>query len=174
MSERERSVSYNALQREVETARTFYDGLLQRYKEVAAAAGAPGENITVVDRADEPGMPSSPNVPKNMALTAVAGLIVALGVGLIKDRTNNVIRSAEDAEESLALTSLGVVPLSANQRADIALLDRRSPQSEAYYSIATALYSMGGNAVPATVLLTSCAAGEGKSTSALQCASAFS
>jgi len=167
MSERERSVSYNSLQREVETARAFYDGLLQRYKEVAAAAGAPGENITVIDRAEPPSLPSSPDIAKNLGLSAVAGLILALGVGMVRDRTNNVIRSAEDAERSLALNSLGVVPLSTGQRADVALLDRRSPQSEAYYSIAIALYHMGGNAVPKTILMTSSAAGEGKSTSAL-------
>ena len=167
MSERERGVTYNALQREVETARAFYDGLLQRYKEVAAAAGAPGENITVVDRAEAPSLPSSPDVRKNLALAAVAGLILALGVGLVRDRTKNVIRSSDDAENSLALNSLGMVPLSTEKRADVALLDRRSPQSEAYYSIATALYHLGGNAIPKTVLFTSSAAGEGKSTSAL-------
>jgi uncharacterized protein involved in exopolysaccharide biosynthesis len=36
---RERSIKYNILQREVDTNRVLYDGLLQRYKEVGVAGG---------------------------------------------------------------------------------------------------------------------------------------
>ena len=45
-----RSIEYAILQREVDTNRQLYDGLLQRYKEIGAA-GVGTNNIAVVDTA---------------------------------------------------------------------------------------------------------------------------
>jgi capsular exopolysaccharide synthesis family protein len=175
MSERERSVGYNSLQREVETAKAFYDGLLQRYKEVAAASGAPGANVTVVDRATAPLVPSSPNVGRNLALASVAGLILALMLGSARERMHNVIRSADDFELNSNLPSLGVVPLTLkNEQAQLALVDPRSAQSEAYNSVAVALQQAAAGVLPKTLLITSSSANEGKSTSALGIARSLS
>src|SRR3546814_19772825 len=44
LSEQDRSVRYNILAREAATNRTLYDGLLQRSKEVSAAAGRSEES----------------------------------------------------------------------------------------------------------------------------------
>ncbi|MGE5500711.1 MAG: GumC family protein, partial [Ignavibacteriales bacterium] len=60
MDLRNRSIQYNILQREVDTNRTLYDGLLQRYKEVGVAGGVGANNVSVVDRAQPPGKPSKP------------------------------------------------------------------------------------------------------------------
>ncbi|MEJ0067094.1 MAG: GNVR domain-containing protein [Caulobacteraceae bacterium] len=51
---RTREIQYNILQREVDTNRTLYDGLLQRYKEIGVAGGVTSNNISVVDRAETP------------------------------------------------------------------------------------------------------------------------
>ena len=174
MSERERTVDYNALQREVESNRAFYDGLLQRYQEIAAASGAPGENFTVVDRADPPAKSSSPDIPKNMVLSGILGLIAATGVGLLRERSVSLVRSADDVEAALNIPSLGMVPaVSAKERVDVELLNPRSPQSEAYYSAAVGLHQMAGNKLPKVVLVTSSMPGEGKSTSSLGLARSF-
>lgn len=174
MAERERTVDYNALQREVDTNRAFYDGLLQRYQEIAAASGAPGASIVVVDRAEAPTDPSSPSVPKNMGLSGVLGLIAAMGVGLLRERTVSVVRSADDAERMLDIPNLGMVPaVSAKERADVELLNPRSPQSEAYYSAAVGLHQMAGSKLPKVTLVTSSMPGEGKSTSSIGLARSF-
>ena len=60
---RDRTIQYNILQREVDTSRTLYDGLLQRYKEVGVTGGVTTNNISIVDRADAPTIPSSPRLP---------------------------------------------------------------------------------------------------------------
>src|SRR3546814_17731327 len=73
LSEQDRSVRYNILAREADTNRTLYDGLLQRYKEVSAAAGITASNVSVVDAAAVPNDPSSPELPLNMATAATAG-----------------------------------------------------------------------------------------------------
>lgn len=173
MAELERGVGYNALQREVETNRAFYDGLLQRYKEVAAASGLPGQNISIVDRAIAPSEPSAPNLIANLALAGVLGLIVAMAVGFLRERSVDVVRSSADAERALGIPALGVVPaLAAKGQMRDSLDDARSPQSEAYRSIAVALrQALGGT--PKRLLVTSASIGEGKSTSSIALARSF-
>lgn len=167
MSERERSVGYNALSREVETNRAFYDGLLQRYKEIAAASGAMAANVTLVDAAWPPSLPDPSHLVRNLALGATAGLLIALLIGGMRERAHRIVRSAGDLQNGLALPALGVVPraLRALPMRD-ALDDPMSAQAEAYHSIAVALDSAAGG-LPKTLLITSANPSEGKSTSAL-------
>ena len=168
MAERERSVNYNALQREVDTNRAFYDGLLERYQNVAAASGAPGENIQIVDRAVAPREASSPNALRNLALSGLLGLIAGLGASLLRERASTVIRSADEAERMLDVKSFGAVPaFGKNDDQDSAILDPRSAQSEAYYSAVVSLHRFLGETPPKRVLVTSSTPGEGKSTSSI-------
>ena len=168
MAERERAVGFNSLQREVETNRAFYDGLLQRYKEVAAASGAPSTNVTVIDRASPSVLPSSPNVVKNMALAAIMGLFLALLVGSAREGMQPLIRSPEEMEQAFNLPTLGVVPLQLGQtHTDFRLTSWRSEEAEAYHSIAVALQQAAGGTLPKSLLITSSSASEGKSTTAV-------
>lgn len=174
MAERERSVGYNSLQREVETNRAFYEGLLQRYKQVAAASGALVANVTVLDRATAPLEPSAPNVTRNMALAGMTGIILALMLGAVRERMHRVIRSVEDVEDGLELPVLGAVPLLGPRKSmKEALEDPCSAQSEAYNSIAVALDEACPGALPKTLLITSSAPSEGKSTTAVGLARSF-
>jgi len=167
MSERERAVGFNALSREVETAKAFYAGLLQRYQEVAAASGAPSVNVSIVDRAWPPASDST-RLGRNVALGGMAGLVLALLVGAVRERLHHVVRSSEDLERTLSLRSLGVVPrIAKSENLAEALADPHSAQSEAYYSIAVALEDAVAGTLPKTLLITSSVASEGKSTSAL-------
>lgn len=52
------SIQYNIYQREADTNRELYDGLLQRYKEIGVA-GVGANNIAIVDTAKIPEKPSS-------------------------------------------------------------------------------------------------------------------
>ena len=49
---KERSIAYNTLERDLDTNRILYDGLLQRYKEVGVTAGVTTNNVSIVDRAE--------------------------------------------------------------------------------------------------------------------------
>lgn len=53
------NIQYNIYQREADTNRQLYDGLLQRYKEIGVA-GVGTNNIAVVDTAKIPSSPSAP------------------------------------------------------------------------------------------------------------------
>jgi capsular exopolysaccharide synthesis family protein len=167
MSERERSVGFNALSREVDTNKAFYEGLLQRYKEIAAESGDTAGNISLVDRASPPLTPDSANWLRNLALGGVSGLIMALLVGSVRERMHKVVRSSEDVERDLNVPALGVVPrLTGPEGIEAALKNPHSAQTEAYHSIAAALEDAASGTLPKTLLVTSSLPFEGKSTSA--------
>src|SRR3546814_9067193 len=73
------------LQREVDSNRQLYDGLLQRYKEIGVA-GVWTNNIAVVDSAKIPEKPSSPRLMLNLVLSIIAGIALASGLGFLLER----------------------------------------------------------------------------------------
>jgi len=89
---RRRSIQYTIYQREVDTNRQLYDGLLQRYKEIGVAGGVGVNNVSIVDPAETPRLPSSPRLLLNLLCGLVAG--VALGI--------LVVFVLEQSEESIA------------------------------------------------------------------------
>lgn len=164
---RERTIQYNILMREVDTSRTLYDGLLQRYKEVGVTGGIASNNISIVDQASPPLKPSKPNLLLNLAIAAFLGLGLGLAAAFIREALDETLASPEDVESKLGLPLLGVTPLLVNGDTPIkALSDLRSNFSEAYYSIRTALQFSTPNGSPSSLLVTSSRPAEGKSTTA--------
>ncbi|MES2835248.1 MAG: polysaccharide biosynthesis tyrosine autokinase [Pseudomonadota bacterium] len=164
---RDRSIQYNILQREVDTSRTLYDGLLQRYKEVGVAGGVTVNNVSVIDTAQPPTIPSKPNLLLNMVIAALLGIGLGVLGALLFEALDETLATPEDIEQKLGLSVLGVVPLLEKDVSPAsALADIRSGFSEAYYSLRTALQFSTRNGAPASVLVTSSKPGEGKSTTA--------
>jgi capsular exopolysaccharide synthesis family protein len=171
---RGRSIQYNILQREVDTNRSLYDALLQRYKEIGVAGGIGSNQVSIVDRAQTPGAPYSPNLPFNLlvglGLGAVGGVMAALTLEFV----NDTIKTPDDVRDKLKLASLGVIPQKQGQ-ASLAeeLKDQSSPVSEAYFSLRTALQFSTDSGTPKTLLITSTRAAEGKSSTTLALAQNF-
>ncbi len=163
MAEQDRSVQYNIIAREANTNRILYDGLLQRFKELNAAAGLSASNISVVDAAEPPGGPSSPNLMANLLVALFIGSVLAAGLVLLRDQFDDSIRVPEDIEHKLQLSLLGVIPLSTNDL-DLDLLDPKSSVSEAYNSLGGSLLYSTSAGLPQVLLVTSAQPTEGKST----------
>lgn len=164
---RDRSIQYNILQREVDTSRTLYDGLLQRYKEVGVAGGVTVNNVSVIDRAETPNKPSKPSLLLNLIIAGLLGIGIGVLGALLFEALDETLATPEDIEQKLGLPVLGIVPLLDKDLSPAsALADIRSGFSEAYYSLRTALQFSTRNGAPASVLVTSSKPGEGKSTTA--------
>jgi capsular exopolysaccharide synthesis family protein len=164
---RSRSVQYNILQRELDTTRTLYEGLLQRYKEVGVTGGVTANNISIVDAATPPAYPSKPNLLLNLALAALMGLGLGVIAALVLEVLDETIATPDDAENKLDIPVLGVVPLlEKGQTTTAAMADIRSGFSEAYYSLRTALQFSTPDGAPTSMLVTSARPAEGKSTTA--------
>ncbi len=173
LNEQDLGVQYTILAREAETNRTLYDGLLQRYKEVTAAAGIASSNIALIDRADPPLGPSSPNLVVNLAYALFGGFVLAGLLVLVRMQLDDSIRVPEDVEVKLGLPILGIVPKT--DSTDIAELldDPKASISEAYNSLRGAIGFSMPEGAPRTLLITSSAPSEGKSTTANALARGF-
>lgn len=166
LAEQQRSIQYGILRREVDTNRELYDGLLQRFKEVGAAAGVTANNISVVDTAEPERVPSSPRPLLNMALAGLLGVIFAFAAMVARELFDDAVRSPDDVESKLGAPLLGSVPLLGKGETALEELTKlRSPMSEAYASIRTSLEFAGERGFPRTLLTTSSQPSEGKSTS---------
>jgi capsular exopolysaccharide synthesis family protein len=169
-----RSIEYNILKREADTNRQLYDALLQRYKEIGVAADPGSNNVSMVDRALPPGGRYKPNLRLNLLigllLGAALGVLAALGLEFI-DQT---LKTPQDIEQKLRISVLGIIPkLKKTEVPADMLRDLRSPFSEAYRSVRTALQFSTDSGVPKVLLVTSASAAEGKSTTAWSLARNF-
>lgn len=164
---RERSIQYNIIQREVDTSRTLYDGLLQRYKEVGVTGGVTSNNIFIIDRANPPEKPSKPQLLFNLAIAIILGLGLGVVIAFVIEALDETLATPEDVESKLSLPVLGAVPLLDKGQTPVqALGDIRSPFAEAYYSLRTALQFSTAHGAPRALLVTSSRPAEGKSTTA--------
>jgi len=173
LGEQDRGVQYTLLAREADTNRQLYDGLLQRYKELNAAAGISLSNISIVDTADVPHGPSSPNLPRNLMIAIVLGMGLAAVIVFLRTQFDDSIRVPEDVEAKLSLPLLGVVPKSLDGEPEAAMADPKSPISEAYNSLRGSLLYSTPEGLPQVLLITSAQPGEGKTTTSFAIASSF-
>jgi len=171
---RRRSIQYNIYQQEVDTNRALYDGLLQRFKEIGVAAGVGVNNVAIVDVADPPENPSSPQMLLNLAIAILAGLGLGAGIALGLEQLDEAIADPSEVERRLGLPLLGSVPkVSEGESPRDALLDRKSELVDAYIAIQTNLRFTTDHGVPKSFSVTSTRPAEGKSTTALALATSL-
>jgi succinoglycan biosynthesis transport protein ExoP len=174
LDERNRSTQLDILQRDVDTTKTLYDGLLQRYKDIGVAGGVTPTNISVVDRARPPGGPSQPQPMRNLGIAGAGGLTLGILLAFLLETLDQAVRKPADVESKLGLPVLGSVPLLEKGVQPMeALADLRSPFSEAYHSIRTNLAFSTKDGAPRVLSVTSARPEEGKSTTSFALAQGF-
>jgi len=171
---RNRNIEYTILQREVTTNRSLYDGLLDRYKKISVAGDVGTNNVSVIDRAQVPGGPFTPNLNQNLSLALMLGLVLGAGAAFAREQFDDTFKSPADIEEHLGLPLLGVIPLAkSGERLSADLKEPHSALSEAYRSLRTALQFATAEGAPRSLLVTSSGEKEGKSTAAATLARNF-
>ena len=111
-----RNIQYTILQREVDTNRQLYDGLLQRYKEIGVAGGVGVNNISVVDQAEIPASPYKPSMPRNLAISLMLGLLFGAGAAFAREQFDDTFKSPEDLEENPRPAAPRADPVGAGRR----------------------------------------------------------
>lgn len=173
LDQRGRRIQYTILQRDVDTNRTLYDALLQRYKEIGVASGVGTAVASVVDRGEVPGKAFSPQLYPNMLIGALLGLIAGVLAAIALEFINDTIKTPDDVRDKLQLPFLGGIPNAKSTKPIEELKDTLSPVTEAYLSTAAALQFVAEGGAPKTLLMTSTRPAEGKSTSAWALAQSF-
>ena len=148
----------------------LYQNLLKRYTEAVALRENQQPDARVISPAQIPLRPSHPNFPRIMALSFVGSASLAVVLLVISERLRQKLGTVEDVERHLGLPVIGMVPdlprlrrLGAGPRHYI----EREPLSEfggAFQRLRALLTLSNHRIMPRTVLVTSCAAGEGKTT----------
>ncbi|MAW90038.1 MAG: exopolysaccharide biosynthesis protein [Altererythrobacter sp.] len=164
---RRRSIQYNIFQQEVDTNRSLYDGLLQRFKEIGVAGGVGVNNISIVDLADVPQNPSSPRLLINLLISTLAGMMIGAGIALGLEQLDETIADPTEVQRRLGLPLLGSVPKVKDETPKEALLDAKSELLDAYLTIQTNLGFTSERGVPRSFAVTSTRPAEGKSTTSL-------
>lgn len=162
LDEQSQGIQLSILRREADTSRQQYDALLRRYNSLNAESGVQTNNLSVVDRAGISEGPSWPKLPLNLALAIFAGLLLSFVCVVLREQLFDAVRVPDDVTDRLRLPLLGTIP--ETDELDTQIADPKSPVSEAFNSVRTAL-SLSEGGMPRTVLFTSSQAGEGKSSS---------
>lgn len=173
LDSRNKNIQFQILQRESDTNRSLYDGLLQQYKDVGVAGAVGTNNIAIIDRAERPGTPFSPSLQKNLIVWFVFGLLAAAAAIAVLEILDDTFKTPEEIEEQLGLPVLGIIPIT---EGDIIATIKKSPISpiaEAYRSFRTALQFSTDHGSPKTLVVTSPRPGEGKSTTSIALAVNF-
>lgn len=165
-------IQHNVLKREVDTNRTLYEGLLQRYRELGTDAGVGSNNIFVIDKAEKPRHYYKPDYLMNLLWGLVSGLIAGIATAFVIEYLDNTFKRPRDVEELLGLSVVGIIPESEEilGGADLIQLSVEKPDSdivEAYRSVRTALQFAGERGAPKILGITSSRRGEGKTLSAI-------
>jgi capsular exopolysaccharide synthesis family protein len=161
-----KSGAYLVLQRQAETNRQVYQSLLQQQKELRVVSNSRTNNVQVMDRAETPGAPFSPNSRRDWFTAIVAGLIVALGLAFGLEYLDDTVKTPDDVTGRLRLPMLGLVPTVPTKR--VPLLSETVPDDfgEAFRSLRTSLVFTASADGPRVVAVTSSQPLEGKTTTA--------
>ncbi len=110
VSEQEKTTKYNLLKAEAESDRHLYDSLQQQLKEASVASAMKASNIRIVDAAAVPLDPYKPNIPQSVILGTLLGLFGAVGIALLRERSNQTIREVGEVVDILGVPELGLIP----------------------------------------------------------------
>jgi polysaccharide biosynthesis transport protein len=169
-------------------ARSFqkvYDDLQQQYQLARIEQSVDASKVEIIDRANVPGWPVSPNRRRDVMLAAVLGLFLGVLLAVVLDRLDNSIRSPDEVREQLDVNVLGMIPVirvehdQSKLRTDAPLerlvthADPRSVVAESYRSLRTNLAFARASQDMRTLVLTSPGPADGKSTTVANLAITF-
>ena len=171
-------VEYTIRQREFESSRTLYEGLLQKLQTAGVEAGLESLDIETVDAAVAPTAPISSSRSKIIFTYLFIGLVFGLLTAFALESMDTGLRSIAEIESVTNLPSLAVVPrakrpsperlatLSTVERNLHVLAEPKSQFAEAFRSLRTALLLSSTGREPKFILCTSATPSEGKTTAA--------
>jgi capsular exopolysaccharide synthesis family protein len=141
--------------------KTLLDGIRTRAQTQTMELAMPRVAVSVKQIAEPPSYPIRPRVGLNLALGALVGLVVGLGLAFFIEYLDTSVKTMEDVENLLGLPVLAIIPK------NIHLLHKDqgdTPDAEAYRILRTNIEFNRKNPQANTISLVSGGPGEGKST----------
>src|SRR6185436_13806801 len=160
------SIQYGVLQRDATSNQTMFAGLLERSRETGISGELKTSNIRIVDQAETPRRPSSPNKVTNLSLALFCGAFLGIGLAFFFEYLDSRIKLPEEIKAQLGLPFLGMIPLfAAKDASGPPLIGNGMPHefSEAFRGIRTNVLFSSADAGSKSIVVTSTGPGEGKS-----------
>ncbi|MEP7152709.1 MAG: polysaccharide biosynthesis tyrosine autokinase, partial [Nitrospira sp.] len=171
-------IEQGILEREAESSQHLYDIFLKIAKEADLSSGMRPSNVYLADPAVPSVFPVKPKKKLNAMLGLLVGLMTGMGAALVLETRDRSLKNPDDVERYLPNISLfGVVPRL--QKSDTPegqcqlLTTSTSPAAESYRTIRTRLLLSTSSELPSSVLITSPGENEGKTTLAVNLATAM-
>jgi succinoglycan biosynthesis transport protein ExoP len=162
---------YQRLRSEVDHLTTYSQTLDEQVRELRKIVGEDVGQLKmwVLETALPGEEPSEPQKNKVMAMALILGLLLGGGIAVGRDWMDQTLRSVEEISAILGLPVLGVVPaMSRRQKIQVrgqsVSLRPDSPEAEAFRTVRTAVFFGAQKEKARTMLVTSPAASDGKST----------
>jgi len=161
-----KSIDYSVLQNQNKTNRDIYEQLLKQQQELKVLSNSRANNVRMAERAEVPGGPFTPNVPRNLIVGFAIGLAIGVLLAFGLDYLDDTIKTPEDITRRLNIPFLGLVPAVRGER--LPLLSGPVPHDfgEAYRALRTSLVFTSGGETTRVIAVTSSQPLEGKTTTA--------
>jgi polysaccharide biosynthesis transport protein len=173
---RDDMVQYTLRQREFESNRTLYEGLLQRLRTAGVESGLESLEIDIVDPALPPAAPTLQPKSTIILIMLVVSLLIGIIIAFLLESLDTGLRSIAEIEAITQLPSLAIVPktkrigaeqserFSTAQRNIAVLTSPKSQFAESLRSLRTSLLLSTTGRPPKFILFTSSTPSEGKTT----------
>ena len=135
----------------------------------------PSIKATVINRAELPEDPSSPQPLLNLGVGLFVGLIVGVGTALLRETLDSTVSSLGVLEDIAGAPVIGAVPYDSDAGSTplISQIGTHSPRSEAFRVLRTNLQFIDPDEDKKVFVITSALPGEGKTTTACNLALAL-
>ncbi|MEM8673640.1 MAG: polysaccharide biosynthesis tyrosine autokinase [Cyanobacteria bacterium P01_G01_bin.67] len=164
-----------SLLREVESARSTYNTLLDNKSDIDVLINQQTGNAQIIESGRVPEEGSTGRVPL-MLLGVVMGLFLSNLTAILLEMQDRTLKTIPEIKQKFAYQVLGIVPLDSLQNTQSGIVVQREPDSfssEIYRMIQTNLKFLAVKRQPKVILMTSSVPGEGKSTVAANLAAAM-
>ena len=157
-------IQYGVLQRDATANRQMFEALLQRTQETGVSEELKAGNIRIVDQAETPQGPVSPNVFNNLLMALLGGLTLAIGLAFALEYADDRIKNPDEVKKHLGLPFLGMVPRLFDKTITTPLVSDgvSSAFSESFRSIRTNVLFSCAEEGGRFIVVTSTVPGEGK------------
>lgn len=135
----------------------------------------PDARVVIEQRATIPEAPVIPKPARNIAIGLALGLLLGMGLAVLRDLLDNTVKDRDVLEETTGAGTVGSVPLDKERRRQPAISfdSDHSAIAEAFRKIRTNLQFLAVDHPPRVIVLTSSMPHEGKSTTAINIALAL-
>jgi succinoglycan biosynthesis transport protein ExoP len=168
-----KNIQYSILLREAEGERNVYNALLQQHKELSVVSNSRSNNVQLMDSAEVPGGPYTPNHGRDWLMALVLGLALGVAFAYTVEYLDDTVKIPDDLTRRLKLPLLGLVP--AVDGGKVPVLTNPVPHDfgEAFRSLRTSLVFTSGTEGKRIIAVTSSQPLEGKTTTACNLAVAL-